>query len=342
MADDLYGKKKPVKIKGKEISSSNCLTFSSSLSSLISSSTSKQTSSTKVKSGKDKFEKSEKSDLFTAHRKSSKKRAAKELEDDNGQKHQTKDDLGTVSTSELHRSKKRMEEKVRIYNAMKRGEYVGRDNGYDDRGLVDFDRKWAEKQYEKEDSDVSDTSDGDSDEDEKSNEVIEYLDEFGRLRKGTRKEARQEERRRNITEIARKEAEQFAARPQAPTNIIYGDAVQHQAFNPDRTIAEQMAELAKKRDKEATPPPETHFDANAEVRTKGTGFYTFSHDAEERRKEMEDLEKVRLETEKVRAEKLEKQNKEAREAAAQSHEATTSVPAANEDAQRFLDEFELT
>lgn len=339
MADGLYGTKKPSKIKGKEISSSNAFAFSSSLSSLISNSSTKKTSSSKSKPSR---EKSEKSDLFTAHRKSTKKRAAKDLEDENGQKHQTKDDLGTVSTSELHRSKRRMEEKVRIYNAMKRGEYVSNSNGIDDRGLVDFDRKWAEKQHEKEDSDVSDTSEDDSEDDVKSDEMIEYTDEFDRLRKGTKKEAKQEERRRNIADIAKKEAEQFAARPQAPTNIIYGDAVQHLAFNPDRTIAEQMAELAKKRDKEATPPPETHFDANAEVRTKGTGFYTFSHDAEGRRKEMEDLEKARLETERIRAEKQEKQTVQMASKEAKVHDEIASKSAENEDAKRFLDEFELT
>lgn len=336
MIDGLYGTKKPPKTKGKEISSSTSLAFSSNLTSLISSSSSKGASSSKSKSSKGK------SDLFTAHKQNAKKRAAKELEDENGQKHQTKDDLGSVSTSELHRSKKRMEEKVRIYNAMKRGEYIGRDDGYDDRGLVDFDRKWAEKHYEKEDSDESEISDEDSADDEKSNEVVEYMDEFGRLRKGTKKQAKQEERRGKIQAIAREEAAEFAARPQAPTNVIYGDAVQHQAFNPDRTIAEQMAELAKKRDKEATPPPETHFDANAEVRTKGTGFYTFSHDAEERRKEMEDLEKARLETERIRAEKQKEEDDKAKTANESTAEPTDPPSTVNADAQRFLDEFELT
>lgn len=334
MADGLYGKKQS-KLKGKEISSLNSLTFSSSLASLISSSGSKAISSSKPKSLRDK------SDLFTAHKKSAKKRAAKELEDENGQRHQTKDDVGNVSAAELHRSKRRMEEKVRIYNAMKRGEYVRRDDGFDDRGLVDFDRKWAEKQYEKEDSGDSDVSDDDSEDDGKSDEIVEYMDEFGRLRKGTKKQAKQEELRNRIQNVAKKEAEDFVARPQAPTNIIYGDAVQHQAFNPDRTIAEQMAELAKKRDKEATPPPETHFDANAEVRTKGTGFYTFSHDAEARRTEMDELEKSRLETERIRAERQAKRDK-AGKSDAPLEVPAESVPSGNEDAQRFLDDLELT
>ncbi|KAK5071271.1 hypothetical protein LTR64_007774 [Lithohypha guttulata] len=275
-----------------------------------------------------------KSDIFTAHNRNVKKRAARDLEDENGQRHQTKDDLGAVSAADLHRSKRRMEEKVRMYNAMKRGEFVKRDDGFDDRGLVDFDRKWAQTQYNQDDSDLSDQSEDDDAQD--ANEIVEYTDEFGRLRKGTKKEVEKEERRSRIQAIANEDAEQFAAHPQMPTNVIYGDAVQHQAFNPDRTIAEQMAELVKKRDKSATPPPATHFDANAEIRTKGTAFYNFSHHATEREREMAELEKTRLETERIRKEKTAELQK-------QNSTQPVSTPAAplNEDAKRFLDEFEL-
>lgn len=336
MAESLYGIKKPTKTKGKEISSSNSLSFSSNLASLISNSNSKAKHNSNQRSGKDK------SDLFTAHHKNAKKRAAKDLEDENGQRHQTKDDLGVVSSSEIHRSKRKMEEKVRLYNAMKRGEYVRRDDGYDDRGLVDFDRKWAEKQHEKESSNESDaSSEENSDDNDGSNDLIEFTDEFGRLRKGTKKQARQEERRRRIQAIAKEEAAEFAAHPQAPTNIIYGDAIQHQAFNPDRTIAEQMTELAKKRDRDATPPPDTHFDATAEVRTKGTGFYSFSHDAKERKREMEDLENARNETERIRAEKQQKQDETAKTTIERTEETVDTGYRVNKDAQRFLDEFDL-
>lgn len=324
MAESLYGSKKPTKLKGKEISSSNSSAFSSSLASLISSSATKGPAAKQPRSTKGK------SDLFTAHNKNVKKRAAQDLEDENGQRHKTKDDIGNVSAAELYRSKRRMEEKVRLYNAMKRGEYVARDDGFDDRGLVDFDRKWAEKQVDHDDSDHSD----DSDDDEDANEIVEYTDEFGRLRKGTKKEAEKEERQARIQAIAKADAEHFQARPQMPTNIVYGDAIQHEAFNPDKTIAEQMAELAKKRDKEATPPPETHFDAAAEIRTKGTAFYNFSHDAEERKREMADLEKVRLETEAARKDRKDTDTHAQRAAPPE----TTVI---NADAQRFLDDLKL-
>lgn len=327
MSENLYGAKRPTKVKGKEISS-NSLAFSSSLASLISSS-SKTPTASKPKSSKAK------GDLFTAHNRNVKKRAAKDLEDENGQTHKTRDDIGSVATAELHRSKRRMEEKVRLYNAMKRGEYVPRDDGFDDRGLVDFDRKWAEKQYDKDDSEHTASDDSDVGDDEE----MEYLDEFGRLRKGSKKQAEKEERRSRIETVAKQDAEQFAAHPKAPTNIIYGDAIQHQAFNPERTIAEQMADLAKKRDKSVTPPPNTYFDPTAEVRTKGTAFYNFSHDTGERRKEMEALEQTRLETARIRREREEKQQSNTR-----CHEDTSNKPAdvaAKSEAERFLDEFEL-
>lgn len=293
MAESLYGTKKPSKVK--EISSNTSLAFSSNLASLISSSSGK-TSAT----GRPRPQKS-KSDLFTAHNKNVKKRAAADL-DDGEQKHKTRDDIGGVDSAMLHRSKRKMEEKARLYNAMKRGEYIGRD----DHGLVDFDRKWAEKEAQGGDRDDEDSLGSDEDDSDAAEELVEYEDEFGRTRKGTKAEAAREERRRRIQANAVEEEDRASARPKAPTNIIYGDAVQTYAFNPDTIIADRMAELAKKRDKSATPPPDTHYDANAEVRTKGTGFYAFSHDKDGRQQEMEALEKERLETERIRKEREEK------------------------------------
>lgn len=97
-------------------------------------------------------------------------------------------------------------------------------------------------------------------------------------------------------------SDRYAARPSAPSNVIYGDTIQHSAFNPDSSIAAQMDELARKRDKSATPPPEEHFDAGKEVRSKGTGFFQFSGDEEERRRQMGELERERVETERRRGE----------------------------------------
>lgn len=188
-----------------------------------------------------------------------------------------------------------MEEKARLYNALKRGDIEDLDDKYG----VDFDRKWAEKQ-EKGEADSASSSDSEASEEEA---LIEYVDEFGRTRKGTRAEVAREERRKRT--LAADEPDRFTARPAMPANIIYGDAVQTNAFNPDETIAQQMAELAAKRDKELTPPPDSHFDGRAEARQRGTGFFHFSKDEEERREQMGRMEKEREETEKVRRERKE-------------------------------------
>ena len=100
-----------------------------------------------------------------------------------------------------------------------------------------------------------------------------------------------------------------------------------------------MADLAKKRDRSATPPEELHYDANAEVRTKGTGFYSFSKDAEGRRREMEALEKERLQTEKERTERearKEKKRQEIEERRKKIAEQRSKV-----QADRFLADFDL-
>jgi len=329
MEDSLYGTKHASKTKAKDFSSATSLAFSSNLASLISGSTTKASTPGRSRPSKSR------SDIFTAHNKNVKKRSAKDMEDDGSQKHKTKDDIGSVEAAELHRSKRRMEEKVRLYNAMKRGEYVGRGDGHDDRGLVDFDRKWAEGQALGDRDDISSEEEGaDSD-----GELVEYTDEFGRSRKGTKAEARREERLKKIQENATREQEELSARPNMPEKVIYGDAVQSNAFNPDQAIADRMADLAKKRDKSATPPPDTHFDASAEIRTKGTGFYTFSQDAEQRKQEMEALEKERLETERIRREREEK--KEERKKQLDQRRRAIAEQRAKTEAEQFLNKLEF-
>lgn len=304
-ANSLYGTKDPSKTKTKDISSSTSLAFSTHLSSLISK------DSSRTNAGRPRPSKT-KPDIFTQHNKNSRKRAAADISEDGEQKHKTEVDIGGVDSAALQRSKRRMEEKARIYAAMKRGDYIRPEDGRDDRTLVDFDRKWAEQETngrdEEDDATSSGTNNSDSDE-----ELVDYQDEFGRQRKGTKAEVAREERRRRIQANAAEEAERFSARPKMPSNVIRGDTVQYNAFNPDDVTTEKMEDLAKKRDRSATPPEEKHYDANAEVRTKGTGFYTFSKDAESRKREMEALEKERLRTEKERKEREARKEKKRQE-----------------------------
>jgi hypothetical protein len=286
----LYGTKPKGRSKGKEISSSNSLAFSSTLSNLIKSASSDTNKPTAGRA------RPQKEDIFKSHNKNVKKRALKDLEDsDITQKYRGRTAAEKSEDDDSwRRTKRHMEEKARIYNALKRGDIEDRDDKYG----VDFDRKWAEQQ-KKGGPDSASESESEASEEE----TVEYEDEFGRTRKGTRAEAAREQRRKN--NLAADEPDRFTARPSMPTNVIYGDTVQANAFNPDETIAQAMADLAAKRDKELTPPPELHFDGRAEARQRGTGFMYFSKDEEERQEQIKNLEKEREETKRVREERKE-------------------------------------
>ncbi|CAI6340606.1 unnamed protein product [Periconia digitata] len=292
----LYGERPKHRTKAKEISSTSALAFSSALSGLIKASSSGSTAATKPTGSRAR---SQKDDIFKTHNKGVKKRALKDVEEvDFAQKHRGRT-ADEKAEDDVHykRTKRRMEEKARLYNALKRGDV----EDLDDRYGVDFDKKWADKQ-EKGGADSAESSSS-SDSDSEEEELVEYTDEFGRTRKGTRAEVAREERRKRT--LAADEPDRFTARPSMPSDIIYGDAIQAAAFNPDETITQQMAELAAKRDKELTPPPDTHFDGHAEKRQRGTGFMHFSKDAEERKEQMANLEKQRMETEKARSRRKE-------------------------------------
>lgn len=310
--DSLYGIARPRRKPEQEISSTSSAAFTSQLGSLLSKSRdNKLTGSGRSRSTLDS--KSRKDDIFTAHR--NKKRAAKDIsKDENGQNHQTQETIGGVEEAMLKKSKRKMEEKARLYAAMKRGDYVETRRGYvndEDRGpLVDFDRKWAED-GEGGDDTGGDTSSEDDDS-ENDEELVEYQDEFGRTRKGTRAELAREERRRRILANAEEELADMSARPKMPTNIIRGDAIQAEAFNPDAALERQMEELAARRDRSQTPPEDTHYDATKEIRSKGVGFYQFSKDNELRKQEMENLGETRKQTETWEEER--RQNREKKEA----------------------------
>lgn len=289
----LYGTRPKNRAKAKEISSSSTLAFSSTLSSLIKASS----DTNKPTTGRSRSH--QKEDIFKTHNKNVKKRALQDLEDSSfTQKHRgrTADEKGEDEAA-WKRTKRRMQEKARLYDALKRGDIEDVDDKYG----VDFDQKWAEQQ-ERGEAAAAASSSSDSDASE-AEQLVEYTDEFGRTRKGTRAEAAREQRRQRT--LAADEPDRFTARPSMPTNIIYGDAVQVNAFNPDETITQQMADLAAKRDKELTPPPELHFDGKAEARQRGMGFFHFSKDEEERQGQMGRMERERQETERVRKERAE-------------------------------------
>ncbi|KAL9011076.1 MAG: hypothetical protein Q9173_004053, partial [Seirophora scorigena] len=272
----LYGAPRPRSgfQRAKEIPSSTSLAFSSQLSSLLaqSASTTSQPTSARARPSKAK------DDIFKTHNKNSKKRALADISRDDGALGGHRQDIGDVDAADLHRSKRKMEEKARLYAAMKRGDYVppsssrsSNNNNAEEHSLVDFDRKWAEdvEAGRHHEPDMSSDDGSGSGNDSAAESLVDYEDEFGRQRHVTRSERSRETRRRDALAYAESQLQSFAARPAAPSTVIRGDTIQAAAFNPDHTVSEQMAELARKRDKSLTPPPETHYDASKEIRAKG-------------------------------------------------------------------------
>ncbi|KAI1416569.1 hypothetical protein F5Y13DRAFT_154267 [Hypoxylon sp. FL1857] len=323
---NLYGQR-PAKRQKKEIPLSSSLDFASQLTSLLSTSGSAPSaSSSTVASGRPRP--SKKDDIFSVK---AKRKAGSSTPDDrsnskhgesrdrdrdgkDGAKLTLKDVRGTEEEKQdLARARRKMEEKARLYAAMKRGDYIAKEG--EAAPLVDFDRKWAEAHPEDDHDPNRYSSSGTDDEsDDAGDELVEYKDEFGRTRRGTRAEMLRLERRKQRSALGAAELESMAAKPiKAPERLIFGDVIQSAAFNPEDDTLHKMEDLAAKRDKEPTPPPDTHFDGGAEIRTKGVGFYQFSREEERRRQEMQALARERENTERVRKEREEAREKRRRE-----------------------------
>jgi hypothetical protein len=305
MASDsgLYGIRKP-KNTPKETSSSTSLAFTSTLSSLLSNHSSTQ------QRGRPRTSKS-KTDIFSTHNRNTKKRAARDLEDDDHHEQIHSKHTEAVDDSVLHRSKRKMEEKAKQYKAMKRGDYVPENKQAE--SLIDFDQKWA-------DGEAARSSSSDDDSDAGPGELVDYEDEYGRHRRGTQAEAARTERQKQNRLRGQEELERMSARPARPDTVIYGDAVQTAAFNPDAPAAAAMEELARKRDRSLTPPEKKHYEADRDFRVKGVGFYSFSKDESVREREMEALAREREETERARGEREGRKEKRREEIALRRRE----------------------
>ncbi|KFH44147.1 hypothetical protein ACRE_050920 [Hapsidospora chrysogenum ATCC 11550] len=318
---NLYGQR-PSKKQKRDVNLSSSLDFTAQLTSLMS-----NTASSDRPTGRSRSSRETKDDVFRVS-----KRKGQSSRDAHT-KLVLKDVAGTEDEAqERARAKRKMDHKARLYAAMKRGDYVAKEN--EAAPLVDFDRKWAETVEGKEDySTSSDDDEEEEEEEDAGGEMVEYEDEFGRMRRVTKAEKEKLERREKRGLLGAEELERMSARPIAPSNLIHGDAIQAMAFNPDD--AEGMEALARKRDRSATPPELKHYDADWEVRTKGTGFYKFSKDEETRTQEMQALEEERRRTEQLRKEREEQ--KEARRREIEHRRKEMATRRAKKQADSFLD-----
>ena len=345
----LYGQR-PAKKQKKEIALSSSVAFTSQLTSLLSTPPSAPATSTTSTSTSGRARPSkQKDDIFSvrAKRKNPPPHDGRDNDDKDGgggRRARDKDaakglklktPVGTEDEKhDLLRARRNMEEKARLYAAMKRGDYVGPGAGSgaaaaaaapENAPLVDFDRKWAESHPEGLDRLSSSGSDNETDDDDddgvaggaSARELVEYKDEFGRTRTGTRAEAQRQLMRERRRRLGAEELEAMSARPTANayhdgehggsgSGIIHGDVIQTEAFDvageDPAAAAARMEELAAGRDRAPTPPADAHFDARTEVRHKGVGFYQFAtDDAARRAAQMDDLRARREETERARA-----------------------------------------
>ncbi|ORY61210.1 uncharacterized protein BCR38DRAFT_439584 [Pseudomassariella vexata] len=287
---NLYGQR-PAKRQKKEIALSSSLAFTSQLASLLSTPSTSTASATAGRARPSKI----KDDLFSVK---AKRKAPKS--NDGGAKLTLRETNGTEEEKQdFSRGKRKMEEKARLYAAMKRGDYIAKEG--ETAPLVDFDKKWVESHPD--DTNQHSSSGTDDSEDEGSTEIIEFKDEFGRTRRGTRADLARQERMAQRRALGAEELERLSARPKAPEKLIYGDEIQTHAFNPEDETWDKMEQLAAKRDRTPTPPPDLHYDGNHEIRTKGVGFYHFSKEKEARDAEMVALDKERDNTERIRRER---------------------------------------
>ncbi|KAK2068599.1 hypothetical protein P8C59_003231 [Phyllachora maydis] len=323
---NLYGQRLPKKRK-TEATVSTSLAFASQLSSILAadrcSSTAATASSSRAKSKTGSTVVQLKPELFSISKSKRDTDRPKRADRDADAREPRKgivlrDPQGTEEDKiERARARRKMEAKARLYAAMKRGDYIAREGEV--APLVDFDRKWAEAHGDgdrpagDESSSGDDHGTGDENEHEggaehqaeNKDEIVEWEDEFGRLRRGTQAEKRRHERRLARSEAAASELDTMSARPRAPKALIVGDAVQTSAFVA--RDADAMEALARKRDRSATPPELKHYDAGHEIRTRGVAFYSFSKDEAARNREMAELEAERANTEagrKARGEKV--------------------------------------
>ncbi|KAF7312313.1 hypothetical protein MIND_00244300 [Mycena indigotica] len=193
-------------------------------------------------------------------------------------------ELEAISKPTLESARAALERKAKIYDKLKKGQTGGLSDKQYDALLVDFDSKPSER-YESDSDDVDESLTlPTAPEDDP---MVEYEDEFGRLRT-----ARRSEVPRDLAPSENKEDYDSDE-----DLIIIGNPVGH--FPVYQPSAERVAQIEKEHAEENNPLG-VHYDATGENRAKGAGFYQFSADELTRKAQMDELKAARVETEKTR------------------------------------------
>ncbi|GAA5956937.1 hypothetical protein JCM3765_006646 [Sporobolomyces pararoseus] len=243
-------------------------------------------------------------------------------------------DVGTDDKGNPERIRERLEKKAKIYDKIRRGKSGGLNEAQIDSLLVDFDQSAEGKEDSSSSASESEVDESKtiprrprrlrsrsgSDSDEPgpplpSDPLVEYTDEFGRTRMIPRSEVPRGAPFNHASTSPTVDPSQPAQDPyfasdnnssgafkpgEGPLqhNVLYGDQTSFPVFEPDPAIlAQRAATLAAAQN----APLVDHYDSTRETtRQRGAGFYQFSGTEEERKQQMEDLERERRETERKR------------------------------------------
>ncbi|RSH86548.1 uncharacterized protein EHS24_004816 [Apiotrichum porosum] len=201
-----------------------------------------------------------------------------------------------------------MEQKARRYEQLAKGDFSGMSEREMAEAAIDFEAK-AAGDWSDHSSDVNESAapgrrwdDGDRDAPDfdtfNDREIVEYVDELGRTRTGTRKEAREAERaagrgRSRDDEERRDTGSSYTQVMES--RFIHGDQGYFPVYQPD---PEELKRKYLESEREARAH---HYDSTKEVRIRGAGAYQFSLDDEQRAAQMRSLDATRAETDAARA-----------------------------------------
>ncbi|KAK7044236.1 hypothetical protein VNI00_007958 [Paramarasmius palmivorus] len=207
--------------------------------------------------------------VWARQNKGVKNRAARDME------------LEAISKPTIESSRAALERKAKIYDMLKKGKSGGLSDAQYEALLVDFDSKGIDSKAE------SDSEDEASVPIDGQDEIIEYVDELGRTRTLPKSKVPRHLLPKGMDEEAVDEDE------------VIRNPINHWVTH---THDEERIAQIRKEFSEENNPLDRHYDPTFEVRARGAGQYTFSHDEEKRREEQERLRMARMETEKARAE----------------------------------------
>ncbi|KZT73147.1 hypothetical protein DAEQUDRAFT_762499 [Daedalea quercina L-15889] len=198
-------------------------------------------------------------------------------------------ELEEISRPTLESARAVLERKAQVYEKLRKGKSGGLSEKQYESLLVDFDQK-AMDHYESDSDDVDESlTVPKAPVREEDDPIVEYEDEFGRIRTGRRSEIPRHLLSKPEDEQAEKEDDPY---------VMYNPVNHFPVYEPSEDrVAAIEAEFA-----EENNPLNVHYDASQEVRAKGAGFYQFSADEETRRQQMEELRAARDETHRTRQE----------------------------------------